>query len=702
MKFIPPLVVILRRVGVIMCVASGFLIWSAAGGAGTASAAHLTVSMRGSMLSTGLGWGSVVEETSGAKINCTYPTSTICGADYGFSNVVSLRATAPPGWRFDHWVQGGNGQATCDAGTDANVCRFRMWLFDLTVAAYFVDETPPSTVVDASPAQYIAAGGATFTFHSPDQDPYNQVTFVCKAEVLDPPLQTYNYGCSGGTFDWGFTYDGHYRMTIIARDASGNQDPAPPVIEFTADRVAPETSLDSGPSGTLWQRSATFTFSGSDPTGGFSGAVAGSGVGGYECRLDGGSWNPCTSGVGYDQLAQGSHTFDVRAVDRSGNSDQTPASRTWTVSSPQCNGQFATMVGTEGADVLTGTAGPDVIVGLGGNDTINGAGGDDRICGGDGNDSLVGGPGVDRMDGGAGTDTADYKAAPAGETINLSLDPGTASGGDGNDPSLISIETVQGSAYADSLTGTDLVETLLGNGGNDVLAGLGGNDILRGGPGADSLNGGAGTDTADYQKAPSAVTVNLSTNPGTASGGDGSDPSLVSVETIQGSAYADSLTGSTAADTLVGNAGNDTLAGLGGSDVLRGGAGADSFDGGGGGDTVDYQGAPSSVTVNLSAGTASGGDGSDPTLVSIETVQGSPYTDSLTGGGQADTLVGNNGDDVLTGGAGADTLKGGNGNDTLYGRDGIADHLDGGPGTGDRAQVDPSLDLVSNNESLIP
>ena len=72
-----------------------------------------------------------------------------------------------------------------------------------------------------APAQRIAAGGATFTFHSPDQGPYNQVTFVCKAEVLDPPLQTYSYGCSSGTFDWGFNYDSHYRMTIIARDASG-------------------------------------------------------------------------------------------------------------------------------------------------------------------------------------------------------------------------------------------------------------------------------------------------------------------------------------------------------------------------------------------------------------------------------------------------------------------------------------------------
>ena len=69
-----------------------------------------------------------------------------------------------------------------------------------------------------------------------------------------------------------------------------------------------------------------------------------------------------------------------------------------------------------------------MIIGLGGNDTINGAGADDRICGGDGNDSLLGGPGVDRLDGGLGTDTADYKSAPAAETINLSLDPGTALG----------------------------------------------------------------------------------------------------------------------------------------------------------------------------------------------------------------------------------------------------------------------------------
>ena len=49
-----------------------------------------------------------------------------------------------------------------------------------------------------------------------------------------------------------------------------------------------------------------------------------------------------------------------------------------------CDGQEATIWGTDGADTLMGTAGRDVIVGLGGDDTIYGLGGDDLVCSGDG------------------------------------------------------------------------------------------------------------------------------------------------------------------------------------------------------------------------------------------------------------------------------------------------------------------------------
>jgi RTX calcium-binding nonapeptide repeat (4 copies) len=83
---------------------------------------------------------------------------------------------------------------------------------------------------------------------------------------------------------------------------------------------------------------------------------------------------------------------------------------------PTCRGLPATVLGTEGADILVGTAGDDVIAGLGGNDTIDGAGGHDTICAGSGNDRVRGGAGrdtlfgesgKDRLGGGAGRDTLD-------------------------------------------------------------------------------------------------------------------------------------------------------------------------------------------------------------------------------------------------------------------------------------------------------
>jgi Ca2+-binding RTX toxin-like protein len=63
----------------------------------------------------------------------------------------------------------------------------------------------------------------------------------------------------------------------------------------------------------------------------------------------------------------------------------------------ECDGQPATLVGTDDDDVLVGTAGPDVIVALAGDDVIRSRGGNDVICGGDGQDRLRGGAGDDRL-----------------------------------------------------------------------------------------------------------------------------------------------------------------------------------------------------------------------------------------------------------------------------------------------------------------
>ena len=56
-----------------------------------------------------------------------------------------------------------------------------------------------------------------------------------------------------------------------------------------------------------------------------------------------------------------------------------------------CEGETATIVGTNGNNDIVGTSGNDVIAGLGGNDRIRALGGNDIVSGGAGNDDLDGG-----------------------------------------------------------------------------------------------------------------------------------------------------------------------------------------------------------------------------------------------------------------------------------------------------------------------
>ncbi|MEQ1955506.1 right-handed parallel beta-helix repeat-containing protein [Mesorhizobium yinganensis] len=102
--------------------------------------------------------------------------------------------------------------------------------------------------------------------------------------------------------------------------------------------------------------------------------------------------------------------------------------------------------------------------------------------------------------------------------------------------------------------------------------------------------------------------------------------------------------------------GNDILRGLGGNDVLIGGRGADTIDGGTGIDTASYATSNAGVRVSLYTGTTAGGDANVDTLLSIENLTGSRYSD---------ILVGNNSANVLRDGSSVgDLLKGLGGNDT--------------------------------------
>ena len=228
------------------------------------------------------------------------------------------------------------------------------------------------------------------------------------------------------------------------------------------------------------------------------------------------------------------------------------------------------LIGSQHADHLRGDNGNNRLAGGGGADTLQGDAGNDVLIGGAGNDILRGGASGDVLNGGAGTDTASYDDASA---VTVSLETGNVAGSFAVGDTFVSIENLIGSAYADFLKG---------DAGANRLDGGAGDDLLEGGAGVDVLVGGMGSDTARYAGSGAGVTISLLT--GNTAGGHAAGDTLISIENLFGSSYADFLKGDAGANRLEGKAGNDRLEGEAGNDRLEGGDGNDVLIGGAGDD----------------------------------------------------------------------------------------------------------------------
>lgn len=105
-------------------------------------------------------------------------------------------------------------------------------------------------------------------------------------------------------------------VRAIRSSSSETSSPPPPDI------IPPDTTIDSGLPTSTTSSMATFTFHSTE-----SGST-------FECKLDAGSFTPCSSPQTYSGLAVGSHTFSVRATNVAGNTDPTPAIYIWQVNIP--------------------------------------------------------------------------------------------------------------------------------------------------------------------------------------------------------------------------------------------------------------------------------------------------------------------------------------------------------------------------------
>lgn len=190
------------------------------------------------------------------------------------------------------------------------------------------DASAPGLVVQAPPggtfvrgvvairadAADVASGVATLTLSTSGQ---------ALSTIVVPTLPAPAASASA-TWNTTTVADGTHTLTATAVDRAGNVAALTRVV--VVDNTPPETEIIETPSGTTSQPVVTFAFGGTDnlvPAGALQ----------FAWRLDNGPWGPFTStaAVTLENLAPGTHVFEVLARDPAGNEDPTPARQTFTV-----------------------------------------------------------------------------------------------------------------------------------------------------------------------------------------------------------------------------------------------------------------------------------------------------------------------------------------------------------------------------------
>jgi hypothetical protein len=179
----------------------------------------------------------------------------------------------------------------------------------LAERSFTVDTSAPDTSIDSGPAGPTNDATPTFAFSA---DEYGS-TFECR-------LDGGGFAPCGSPLTAGPLPDGPHSFEARAVDDASNADPSPAARDFTVDTAAPDTSIDSGPGGLTNDPTPTFAFSSGERRGA-----------GFECSVDGARFSACGSPLSTESLADGPHSFEVRATDAASNSDPTPAARGFTV-----------------------------------------------------------------------------------------------------------------------------------------------------------------------------------------------------------------------------------------------------------------------------------------------------------------------------------------------------------------------------------
>jgi hypothetical protein len=187
------------------------------------------------------------------------------------------------------------------------------------------DATAPQTTITN-----VAPGSVIISFSGNDNaDSADQLRYECSVDGA-----TFSACVSPQTYD---LPAGPHKFEVRAIDRAGNVDDTPAIYNWTVpDTIPPDTTITGQPADPTTSSSASFSFGGSDNLDTLAQLR-------YECRFDSdgaSDWVACASPKVYSGLSAGApYSLDIRAVDRAGNVDSTPATHTWTVVAPNCTTQ---------------------------------------------------------------------------------------------------------------------------------------------------------------------------------------------------------------------------------------------------------------------------------------------------------------------------------------------------------------------------
>jgi hypothetical protein len=171
--------------------------------------------------------------------------------------------------------------------------------------------TPPAPSITAKPASLSFSGSAAFSY----SDSVSSANFQCKLDTA--PSFSSCPGTGSGSTSYPGLANGSHTFSVRAVTDPLLISPATSYT-WTVDLPPPAPAISSHPADPTNQQSASFGFS--DTQGGVT----------FKCSLDGSPFGPCTSPKAYNNLNDGSHTFQVEALDSLG-ATSSPASFTWAV-----------------------------------------------------------------------------------------------------------------------------------------------------------------------------------------------------------------------------------------------------------------------------------------------------------------------------------------------------------------------------------